>query len=121
MDKYCKLNKEKFTSKGEVSFVLQNNIFIDQSRIEPDEYYNDGVLIFSSGINKECSYQIIEFKDKKIILDSIIHLDIKIGDRYIITAGCDKNIETCINKFDNAINFRGEPYIPQNSLLVAGN
>ena len=39
----------------------------------------------------------------------------------MITAGCDKNIETCINKFDNAINFRGESYIPAKNLLVAGN
>ena len=120
-DQYCKLDKEKFTSKGEVSFALQNNSFIDEFRVEPDEYYNHGVLTFLSGINKGFSYQIIEFKDKKIILDSIILLDIKNGDKYIITAGCDKNIETCINKFDNAINFRGEPYIPAKSFLVAGN
>jgi len=26
--------------------------------------------------------------------------------------GCDKRLTTCINKFNNINNFRGEPYVP---------
>jgi uncharacterized phage protein (TIGR02218 family) len=38
---------------------------------------------------------------------------IQAGDKYSITAGCDKQFNTCVEKFNNAINFRGEPHIPQ--------
>ena len=34
-----------------------------------------------------------------------------INSKYQIIAGCDKNFQTCKNKFNNKDNFRGEPYI----------
>lgn len=34
------------------------------------------------------------------------------GDSYIAQAGCDKNFATCVARFDNAVNFRGEPHVP---------
>jgi hypothetical protein len=27
-------------------------------------------------------------------------------------AGCDKELDTCIARFNNAVNFRGEPFVP---------
>ncbi len=38
---------------------------------------------------------------------------IQVGDTYSVYPGCDKNWETCKTKFDNMMNFRGEPFIPQ--------
>ncbi|MDE5056044.1 phage BR0599 family protein [Wolbachia endosymbiont of Drosophila bicornuta] len=32
--------------------------------------------------------------------------------KYSILAGCDKTFPTCRSKFNNTVNFRGEPYIP---------
>ncbi len=37
---------------------------------------------------------------------------IQVGDRLKIYRGCDKFLSTCITPFDNAINFRGEPFVP---------
>ena len=37
---------------------------------------------------------------------------IEIGDEFSVTFGCDKDIETCKNRFNNVANFRGEPFIP---------
>jgi len=34
------------------------------------------------------------------------------GDKYRAVIGCDKRFETCIKKFNNAVNFRGEPHVP---------
>jgi uncharacterized phage protein (TIGR02218 family) len=34
------------------------------------------------------------------------------GDTYTITAGCDKQFGTCKARYNNVVNFRGEPYIP---------
>ena len=29
-----------------------------------------------------------------------------------LLAGCDKSLATCRDRFDNLVNFRGEPYVP---------
>ena len=34
------------------------------------------------------------------------------GDTFAVYPGCDKRLETCIGRFNNVINFRGEPYVP---------
>ena len=35
-----------------------------------------------------------------------------VGDAFVIRAGCDKRLETCRDRFANAVNFRGFPNIP---------
>ena len=37
---------------------------------------------------------------------------IGLGDGFVIRAGCDKRLETCRDRFANALNFRGFPNIP---------
>ena len=41
------------------------------------------------------------------------------GDTFVVTAGCDKRFDTCRDRFDNAVNFRGFPHIPGNDFVVA--
>jgi uncharacterized phage protein (TIGR02218 family) len=41
------------------------------------------------------------------------------GDRFRVTAGCDKRAETCRAKFDNFLNFRGFPHIPGDDWVTA--
>lgn len=35
-----------------------------------------------------------------------------------VSEGCDKRLETCADRFGNAVNFRGEPYLPGVDLLT---
>lgn len=41
------------------------------------------------------------------------------GDRIRLTAGCDKRGVTCRLKFDNYLNFRGFPHLPNEDWLIA--
>ena len=41
------------------------------------------------------------------------------GDRVRVVAGCDKRAETCRQKFDNMVNFRGCPHLPTEDWLTA--
>ena len=38
--------------------------------------------------------------------------------RVVLTEGCDGTLATCVGRFGNAVNFRGEPYLPGNDLLT---
>lgn len=37
---------------------------------------------------------------------------ITVGDTLTLTVGCDKRRQTCVQRFDNIVNMRGEPYLP---------
>lgn len=43
----------------------------------------------------------------------------QVGDLVRLTAGCDKSGQTCREKFDNFLNFRGFPHIPGADWLAA--
>jgi uncharacterized phage protein (TIGR02218 family) len=40
------------------------------------------------------------------------------GLRAIVREGCDHTLDTCADRFANAVNFRGEPFLPGNDLLA---
>lgn len=42
------------------------------------------------------------------------------GDLFYVYAGCDWNRSTCNGKFDNAINFQGEPDVPGEDKVISG-
>lgn len=44
--------------------------------------------------------------------------DIVLGDRAIVLVGCDGLIGTCRDKFNNVVNFGGDPYAPSAQQLV---
>ncbi len=35
-----------------------------------------------------------------------------------VREGCDKRFSTCVTRFDNAVNFRGEPHVPGGDMLT---
>lgn len=39
-------------------------------------------------------------------------LPIQVGDQGQMLMGCDKSLTTCLKKFNNVVNFRGEPFAP---------
>ncbi len=47
-----------------------------------------------------------------------LRAQIAVGDRVRLTAGCDKRMETCRFKFDNLLNFRGFPDVPEDDWLI---
>ena len=56
--------------------------------------------------------EIKEFSNKTFTLALPMPFPVSICDAFTAKAGCDKTLETCISKFSNAINFRGEPHVP---------
>ena len=50
--------------------------------------------------------------------EAFIGVAVVAGSRVEITQGCDKRFATCVARFSNAVNFRGEPHLPGNDLLT---
>ena len=56
---------------------------------------------------------------RRVELWQSLQAQISIGDRFELKTGCDKRPETCRQKFDNFINYRGFPAIPGEDWLMA--
>ena len=120
-DKKCGLNKNNFTFNGEISSIVNNTEFqTNSSNIvnKAEGYFENGVIEFISGKNNGFKTEIKQFKNNSIILSMELPYELKSGDQFKITAGCDKEFSTCCNIFNNAINFRGEPHLPGIDVLL---
>ena len=43
---------------------------------------------------------------------------VAVNDQVVLTAGCDKQLGTCRDRFANAVNFRGFPHMPGNDFVT---
>jgi uncharacterized phage protein (TIGR02218 family) len=53
-----------------------------------------------------------EYRGGEFTMVQSMPFDVQVGDAYSVYSGCDKTIEVCAGRFNNALNFRGEPHIP---------
>jgi uncharacterized phage protein (TIGR02218 family) len=62
--------------------------------------------------------EVREYRAKRFGLFLPMPHAIAIGDSYSAVAGCDKRFDTCVSRFNNALNFRGEPHVPGTDKLL---
>jgi uncharacterized phage protein (TIGR02218 family) len=111
-DGRCGVNLAAFTVTGTVTSVTSGYAFGDTARTQPGDYFSYGLLTFTSGANAWLSMEIREYSVGAFTLFLPMPHAIAVGDTYTAIAGCDKNFSTCIGRFNNALNFRGEPHVP---------
>lgn len=120
-DSRCGVNLASFTVTGAVTTATNQTTFTDSSRTEANGYFDFGLLTFTSGLNNGISREIKTFASDVFTALIAFPYDIEVGDTYSVYAGCDKRKTTCINKFNNVINFRGIDTVPgQDALNVTG-
>ncbi|MBU1863890.1 MAG: phage BR0599 family protein [Candidatus Omnitrophica bacterium] len=87
---------------------------IDAARGEADDYWNDGVISFTSGNNSGQKRKVVDFinADKKNVLDYALPHEPQPGDTYDLEQGCDKAYATCKNRFNNHANYEGNLHLP---------
>lgn len=86
----------------------------------PDQFYRDGSIIWTTGANAGVVSAIADYRhsDRKIVLLTPTPFDITIGARGIVRVGCDGLIGTCRDKFNNILNFGGDPFAPSAQQLI---
>lgn len=111
-DARCGVDLESVTVSGAVSAVEAAHVFSDVGRGEAKNYFAYGLVRFTSGANAGLSMEVREFVGGRFSLFLPMPNAIAIGDAYAAVAGCDKLFDTCCSRFNNAVNFRGEPHVP---------
>jgi uncharacterized phage protein (TIGR02218 family) len=111
-DSRCKVDLSALTVIGSVTAATDHYGFTDSARSEADDYWNGGLVTWTSGANQGHKMEIGTFTAGVFSLYLPMSGVIAVGDTYNLRPGCDKSFTTCKNRYNNGNNFRGEPYIP---------
>lgn len=84
-----------------------------------DGWFSNGTLTWQSGANAGRTIHCVSHSGATLQLIDPPILPLSGGERFHITAGCDKSFTTCKAKFSNGINFRGFPHLPGNDAAFA--
>lgn len=111
---------ETFWRSGTVTSVVESRrIFVDTGLALGSGYeevfrYGKLTWVASAGNNTGFSMEVKAFDSSTgtITLFQAMPYAIEIGDEFTVEFGCDKNVTTCKDRFDNVVNFRGEPFVP---------
>jgi Phage conserved hypothetical protein BR0599/Ubiquitin-activating enzyme E1 FCCH domain len=84
-------------------------------------YFDFGMVTWVTGENAGLSMEIKAYVPGQVTLALPMPFPISSGspqDTFVISAGCDKSFTTCRDRFNNVVNFRGEPYVPGIDKLI---
>lgn len=98
-----------------VNVVTDKKTFSASSLSGTDATYQFGKILWLSGSNagQESVVRIFTNSTSLVKLYFPVANTIVSGDRFMIIEGCSKDFTTdCLTRFNNAINFRGFPYVP---------
>lgn len=95
---FLRLNEKYHFAECFCSHMIKNSLYFKMI-LEPISYKLQKTIIESYGI-----YCRANLGDDRCLVDKNL---------YEQNTSCDKKFITCCNKFNNAVNFRGEPFIPE--------
>lgn len=101
-----------FTVTGTLTSVTSNRVFRDAARTEAADWFGEGLITFTSGNNQGVPFKVRSYAgDGTFTLALPVFSTVQVGDQYSAVVGCRKRFtEDCVGKFDNALNFGGEPH-----------
>lgn len=111
-DSRCAVDTASYTVTGMVTSASSSQQFADSTRSEANGSFDRGVVTFTSGENEGISREVKEFRASQLTLALPTPYPIQLGDGYSLVKGCDKSFRTCVETYNNAVNFRGEPHVP---------
>lgn len=107
----CTVNRAEYTESGTVTGGNRNVIQFSMMAF-PDGYFDQGVVIFSSGPLAGTRRTIRSHTSAGIEVSLPWPVAPLAGQTFTLYPGCNKTMDTCIAKFDNLSHFKGFPFIP---------
>jgi len=114
----CTLNPVRYKHEGQLSGMDLENNALTFTGIPDPQLFESGSLRWVDGPHAGQAVEIMSAEDEWLVLDAVLVPDLLLGTRAVLREGCDHTLATCRDRFRNAINFRGEPFLPGNDLLT---
>jgi uncharacterized phage protein (TIGR02218 family) len=111
-DARCAKNLTAFTYTGTLTTVTSSQVFRDSARAEAVNWFDEGEIEFTSGACDGLRAKVKSYAANGTFTLAVpLYITPGIGDSYTAIAGCRKRLqEDCRDKFDNVLNFVGEPH-----------
>lgn len=113
----CGLSATAFTYRATVSGSEPDAGLIAFDHPAPSTLLH-GTVRWLDGHHAGIRSEVAGIEGDFLSLGTILDPPVAKGTRAILREGCDHTVATCANRFANAINFRGEPFLPGNDLLA---
>jgi uncharacterized phage protein (TIGR02218 family) len=123
-DSRCTVNLAALTIAVTLTTVIDRRIFVvSGAGAQAADYWLGGLFTFTSGNNSGRSMEIVQYgagspaSGSPIAAPQItLYLPVgylpEVGDTGTMSPGCNKTTAMCKERFNNILNFRGEPYLP---------
>jgi len=110
-DSKCGVNLASWTDSGTITSVTSHKKFAASALPDThtsDDYYNYGLVTFTSGNNNEQQREVKNYVDATGELTTFLEFpfEIEVGDTFTVYKGCSKTDTSC-KTFSNIKNFRG--------------
>lgn len=118
-DARCRVDLEAaaFKGSGAVLALVRDRGFVASGLgAFATGWFASGTVEWTSGANawRRAEVMMHEVADTEVAI-TLMEVPVRalaVADAFVIRAGCDKRLETCRDRFANALNFRGFPNIP---------
>lgn len=113
----CNLSAQRFTARRPLDSIDFNNNRVRFAGVAIADFI-DGLVRFLDGPQTGIRFGIVSALDGWLTLDRPLAEGLSEGTIAELREGCDHTVMTCGQRFGNAVNFRGEPFLPGNDLLA---
>lgn len=114
-DKQCRVDLAGRTVRASVNSAADNLLQLDRP---VEDRFLFGRLRYLSGDNCGLESVILAVNGSSISLRDRPRAGVQAGTTVELREGCDKRFATCVARFQNGANFRGEPHLPGTDLLT---
>ncbi len=114
----CNLSPARFSKAARVAgFDSGANTVTLAAALDPARF-EGGMLRWIDGPLAGIGMGIVGASGLDLLLDTPVDLPIPANCAVMLREGCDRTLATCADRFANAANFQGEPYLPGNDLVT---
>ena len=120
-DSKCQVDTGAISQTGTVVTVTDRRTFTASGLSGADDLFNHGLLTWTAGSNTNFPMEVKRWVSGTSTIDLFLpepH-NIAVGDTFTVYPGCDKNLSTCRDVFNNVINFQGFPFMPGRDQVAA--
>jgi uncharacterized phage protein (TIGR02218 family) len=111
----CRLDVAGFTYAGTVTSVVDAGEFSASALAQTGSEFTEGIVVWVTGDNAGLFAKVRVYTGATKTFDLVLPMarPVQVGDTFNAVIGCSKRRdEDCMTRFDNAVNFQGEPDRP---------
>lgn len=113
----CTLSIARYTHEAVLSEIAGERQWVKVAGVTPGDFAFGGLRTVDGG-DTGMLLRIRAVESDWLVLERPMAPGADAGMRILLREGCDHTISTCAQRFGNAVNFQGEPYLPGNDLLT---